>query len=67
MMTRQQLEEQNKNLKDKCQMYEDYIVEHNGRPALDRLNLEFAIQHTNDFLEIRTMADFEEALMYGKI
>ena len=67
MLTRKQLEEQNKNLKDKCQMYEEFIVKHNGRKALDRLSLKFAIEHTNDFLEIRTMEDFEEALMTGRI
>lgn len=66
-MTRDQLEELNHNLKDKCHMYEEYIIKHNGRPALDRLNLEFAIAKTNDFLEIRTMEDFEDAIMRGKI
>lgn len=66
-MTRQQMEDKINNLNDKVSMYENFIIKHNGRPALDRLNLEFAIQHTKDFEEIRTMADFEDALMRGLI
>lgn len=61
------MEEKINNLTEKCTMYEEFIKMHNGKPALDRLNLEFAIQHTNDFLEIRTMEDFEDAMMRGKI
>lgn len=64
-LSRSALEEQNKNLKDKCAMYEKYIVKHHGRPALDRLNLQFAIDKTDDFANIRTMDDFEEAIMRG--
>lgn len=47
-------------LKEQNELYKDYILKHSGQPALDRLNLELAIQRTNYVLEARDKKEFEQ-------
>jgi len=47
-------------LKEQNELYKDYILKHSGQPALDRLNLELAVQRTNYVLEARDKEEFEQ-------
>lgn len=46
-------------LKEQCELYKQFIIQHHGQQTIDRLNLELAIQKTNKMLEIRDANEFE--------
>lgn len=46
-------------LKEQCELYKQFIIQHHGQQTIDRLNLELAIQKTNAMLEIRDADEFE--------
>ena len=48
-----------KRLEEMNELYKQYIIQNHGRPALDRLEMEYAILKTNEVLETRTTKEFE--------
>lgn len=46
--------------KAKMELYKQFIIHMHGKEAIDRLELEYAIQQTNELLEIRDEHEFEK-------
>ena len=49
------------NDKEKLELYKQFILHMHGKQALDRLELEYAVQKTNDMLEYRDERQFEKS------
>lgn len=46
-------------LREEKELYKQFILMTHGKPTLDRLNLELAVQKTNEVLEANDMTEFE--------
>ena len=55
-----------KELEAEIEALNDFILMRLGNKGIEEANREYAIQRTNKMLEIRTIADFEEALQKEK-
>lgn len=49
----------NKTDKELLEIYKQFIIQHHGQPALDRLDLEFAVIRTNNLLNVRDAKQFD--------
>lgn len=59
-------EQKIKELEAEIEALNDFILMRLGNKGIEEANREYAIQRTNKMLEIRTIADFEEALQKEK-
>lgn len=48
-----------KRLEELNELYKQFIIQAHGKPALDRLEMEYAILSTDKVLETRTTKEFE--------